>query len=684
MRFGVRGRILLFFAAIAAGSVLVLIIGLWFGYHRNDGPGFFSAFLQAGIATGFGLLALVSWMWFLFDRHIAQPIEGVASAIRASAHAEVAGDIDIAGARHLGDLPAAASSAVATLKTARDGLAETVARETSQLLADKRKLEQMLADVPPAVLLCTAQHHLAFYNSAAQQMFSGSKLAVCLDRSLFDYLDDGAIRLAHQRLVDAKNPDAIIEFVCPGPASRQRLAGRMRLSGDNNGDPGAYVLTLRDVTDEIASLARRDRLLRDVFAATRIAITAHTPPAGAPGPEAWARLPRDLEILSRKMDDLELHFRALRADDWPMANVDALDLAHRMQRQFAAASLPLDVEAARLSARCNAVDIISLFAHLGRRVAATRGTLQFRFSIFMREDQAVATLSWPGSVISRDELAAWLVEPLHEDGLSADMILASHGTDIVCAAAAGAASLSLCMPLVEARCSDQHRSVTYDFSLLSRAGYDHIADARLDDLTYVVFDTETTGLLPDRGDELVQIAAVRIVNGKTIKSETFETLVNPGRTIPPSSSAIHRITDAMVADAPSVLDVVERFHKFAANAILVAHNASFDMAFLHRREKALGIQFDHPVLDTALLSAVAFGQQESHTLDAIASRLAIALPKTMRHTAMGDAVATAEAFVKLKAILAARGCERFGDLLRKTRGHDKMTSNLHSRLQNRS
>lgn len=678
---GLRGRILVFFSAIAAGSLGVLIIGLWFGYHRNAEPAIFDAFFQAGIVAGFGLVALVAWTWFLFDRHIARPIEGVASAIRTRAHAEVPGGIDTQGARHLGDLPAAASSAVADLAQARNSLAETVARETSRLLADKSKLEQMLADVPPAVLLCTGRHHLAFYNSVAQHLLSGATVPVCLDRSLFDYLDDGAIRHAHQRLREADVPDAVIEFTCSAPDGWRRLAGRMRLAGDNDGDAGAYVVTLRDVTGEIAALARRDNLLSDVFTVVRPALAAlktSADMAAGRTPDALARYKRELDTIDGAMGEMELRFKSCRVDGWPMALVDLREVAQRMQREFAGAGLSLEVEANPLAARCNAFDIVSLFAHLGRRIAALRGSPRFRLSIDEQDGEAVVTLGWPGEGIDRHDLATWLAEPLHEDGLSAETILRAHETAVTRGAPENGGSLCIRLRPIEwlhRATVDLPRAVTYDFDLLSRASYGRIANARLDDLTYVVFDTETTGLLPERGDELVQIAAVRIVNGRAVQGETFETLVNPGRPIPPTASAIHRVTDAMVANAPGVLDVVKRFHRFAENAVLVAHNAPFDMAFLYRREKALGIQFDNPLLDTVLLSAIVFGRQEMHTLDALVDRLAISLPESARHTAMGDAVATAEAFLRLKAVMAGRGIERFGDLLTQMKRHARLVQN---------
>nr|WP_252193089.1 exonuclease domain-containing protein [Rhizobium sp. CSW-27] len=122
--------------------------------------------------------------------------------------------------------------------------------------------------------------------------------------------------------------------------------------------------------------------------------------------------------------------------------------------------------------------------------------------------------------------------------------------------------------------------------------------------------------------------------------------------------------------------IAKRFRLFAQGAILVAHNAPFDMEFLRRRERELGGRFDNPILDTVLLSAAVFGQAETHTLDALAERLGLSIARSDRHTAIGDAMATAEVFLKLKDMLAARGIHRFGEVLRETRKHRRLLKDL--------
>ena len=225
--------------------------------------------------------------------------------------------------------------------------------------------------------------------------------------------------------------------------------------------------------------------------------------------------------------------------------------------------------------------------------------------------------------------------------------------------------------MLEALAPDAARPLVYDFDLLDKEATDDLNDCALRDLCFVVFDSETTGLDPIR-DDVVQLGAVRIVNGKIVQGEVFDRLVNPGRPIPPASTAVHHVSDEMVADAPAFDEVCRAFHKFSENAVIIAHNAPFDMAFLRRQSKGTDIAFDHPVLDTVHLSAVVFGGSAEHTLDALCDRLDVTIPDDVRHTALGDALATAEALVALIPILEGRGLHTFAQVRAEVQKHKRI------------
>ena len=203
----------------------------------------------------------------------------------------------------------------------------------------------------------------------------------------------------------------------------------------------------------------------------------------------------------------------------------------------------------------------------------------------------------------------------------------------------------------------------YDFSLFDRDTSLALSDRALGELTFVVFDTETTGLRPSKGDEIVQISGVRIVDNVILESDEFDCLVNPGFPIPQSSIRFHGITDDMVENADGIVEVLRQFHAFAEGSVLVAHNAAFDMKFLKLKEEKTGSSFDHPVLDTLLLSFVLQPSHSAHTLDAIAARFGIEIPTGARHTALGDARATAEIFTRMLDALPHQGVRTLGEAI---------------------
>ena len=128
---------------------------------------------------------------------------------------------------------------------------------------------------------------------------------------------------------------------------------------------------------------------------------------------------------------------------------------------------------------------------------------------------------------------------------------------------------------------------------------------------------------------------------------------------PAAGIPIHGIRPEMVAGQPRITEVLPAFHAFAQDTVLVAHNAAFDMRFLQLKEAATGLRFEQPVLDTLLLSALVHPNQESHRLEAIAERFNITV--IGRHTALGDAIVTAEVFLRLIPLLAEKGIHTLGE-----------------------
>ena len=169
------------------------------------------------------------------------------------------------------------------------------------------------------------------------------------------------------------------------------------------------------------------------------------------------------------------------------------------------------------------------------------------------------------------------------------------------------------------------------------------AHRKLADDTYVVFDVETTGLSAVY-DTIIELAAVKIKNGEII--DRFESFANPHKPLSATIINLTSITDDMLQDAPEVEAVLKRFHRWAEDAIFVAHNASFDMGFLNVGYKKVGLEkAANPVIDTLELGRLLYPELKNHRLNTLAKKLDVEL--TQHHRAIYDAEATGYIFLKM-------------------------------------
>ena len=182
------------------------------------------------------------------------------------------------------------------------------------------------------------------------------------------------------------------------------------------------------------------------------------------------------------------------------------------------------------------------------------------------------------------------------------------------------------------------------------------ADARpIAQTHWVVLDVETTGLSP-QNDTIIEFGAVRFEGGREVAS--FSQLINPRRPIPEKVVELTGITDAMVRDMPTLDQVIGDFHAFCQGAVICAHNASFDWAFISRAFAGAGLPHEHPVLDTLALSRNLLKGQKSHKLGAVCKTLGVSLKNA--HRAVHDARATAQALMIM--LERVDGLNRLSDL----------------------
>ncbi len=170
--------------------------------------------------------------------------------------------------------------------------------------------------------------------------------------------------------------------------------------------------------------------------------------------------------------------------------------------------------------------------------------------------------------------------------------------------------------------------------------------------TVIVFDIETTGLYPHKGDKILEIAAIPVVNSVIRIEDAFEKFVNPGECIPAHITEINHITDEMVKNAGGIEKVLPDFLLFIDRFSLVAHNAPFDISFLQYFLRKLGFPpLGNTVYDTLHMSKLLFPEHAYHNLDTVLKSLDIRYDKRERHRSLEDTRLTAEAFLKMKAMI---------------------------------
>ena len=383
-------------------------------------------------------------------------------------------------------------------------------------------------------------------------------------------------------------------------------------------------------------------------------------------------LASEVTRMSQRLDNtLTLLADTLR-QHWPLDDMLAADVieaaGRRVQERL---KLPVDVNtstAEPLWIRADSFSLVSGITYLATRIAEAGDVRSFALKLGSDEKFVHIDLLWTGLSMSSETVLSWEIEPMREDhGVNPPTlreVLDRHAGEIWYQRqrTTSQASIRLLLPKATPdqdlmaktdREPSADRPEYYDFDLFDRPMGKVDLDQPLSNLVYTVFDTETTGLEPANGDEIIQIGALRIVNGRLLHQENFDQLVDPRCQLKAASIAIHGITDSMLLGQPTIDLVLPAFHDFCADTVLVGHNVAFDMRFLELKESSLGLRFDQPVLDTLLLSAVAHPNQQSHSLEAIMQRLGIQMEQ--RHNALADATATAQIFMRLLPALAEQG-----------------------------
>jgi DNA polymerase-3 subunit epsilon len=714
-----HSRLLLGVVALGAGVALwlaLLAALLWAtmdGAQREQALSMLAPRAVLLALMGMVLLAGVALVVRALLSHFVEPAAQLAEEGRVLANTEVDRVLPMRGSaetRALTELINRLVAQRAHLRRDMDARVQAASRDIEQ---EKSRLAALMAELTQSVVVCNLDGRILLYNQRARLQFralsqtpavaDGAEL-IGLGRSIYAVFDRKLVAHALENiqlrmLRGTGQPSAqFVTTTATGQLLRVQMAPvrsaqAMSLPDtdelrEDRAELSGFVLMLDNITRDYETTSARDRVLHSLTEGGRAALgnmqaaldVLDYPDLDAPTRERLQRvLHEETRALSQRIASTEAETARDLKTRWPLEDMLGTDLLSAATRRIetvtglSASTLEMD---ASLWLKVESFSLLQALVYLAGRLADEFGV---RF-VELRLTPAPGTarraqldLIWSGQAMSTETVMSWELDPMKTgadaNSLTVRDVVERHG---------GAfwferervrhqAFFRFLVPLADPQerpepvhlARGDSRPEYYDFDLFKVTEQTRsLDDRRLADLAYTVFDTETTGLDPSQGDEILQIGAARIVNGKLLHHERFEQLVDPQRLIPAASIPIHGIRSAMVAGQPTIDQVLPAFHAFVQDTVLVAHNAAFDMRFLQLKEQQTGVVFDQPVLDTLLLSAVIHPSQASHRLEAIAERFNV--PLTGRHTAMGDALVTAQIFLKLLPLLAEQGIHTLG------------------------
>lgn len=650
------------------------------------------------LVTSWGLTLVLAAVGLkvLWRRYVSAPAR-LLEDTRVLLAASSAQQLTVRGNAEMRALTAAINALAEQRDRLREDMAQQVAQASGRVRQEKNRLAALMAELTQSVVVCNLDGRILLYNNHARLQFrafsvtpglsDGAEL-IGIGRSIYVVFDRQLVTHALENIAQhlvrgAASPST--QFVTATPSGqllRVRMAPvRPGETDERNVDAfSGFVLMLDNVTQDFEQESLRDQLLHGLTEGSRSSLASMQAALDMLGyadlePEMRERfmavLREELTAMSARITDLAQRSSEGLNTRWPMEEMLGADLLSAAQRQIenhCQRSVSLDSVDESLWLKVESFTLLQALTYLSSRLVDEFEVKFLRLRLRQVGSRGQLDLIWTGHAVSSETVMTWEIDPMRFGAQSTPLtvrdVVERHGGEMWFERerVRHEAFFRFLLPLASAQeqleaTQLQHsdsRPEFYDFDLFQVTESTSALDDRLlSELSYTVFDTETTGLDPSAGDQIIELGAVRIVNGHLFRHECFNQLVDPGRPISTASIQIHGITQDRVLGKPRLGAVLPALHAFAQDTVLVGHNAAFDMKFLQLQEDATGVAFHQPVLDTLLLSAVVHPQQESHELEAIAERFNITV--SGRHTALGDAIMTAEVMLRLIPLLGVIG-----------------------------
>ncbi|MBK8177109.1 MAG: DNA polymerase III subunit epsilon [Rhodospirillales bacterium] len=646
--------------------------------------------LLLGTVALCGLIGAV--MYAIFSRWV-RPLGGFVEALRLIALSNPRHRVSQSGTPEIGALAIGINLLAQRFQSLHDDVDERIREANALIEEEKTILITLMSKLTQGVLVCNLEGRILLYNRQAQRLLERSAGQseghwIGLGRTVYGAIDENVIRHSLENIrhrLDGGETNLMVPFVAPRPGG-QMLSAQFIPIVDHEKCLSGYILTFLDVTRQFDTESRRGVLLQSLTEGQRSAIggiraaietVLAFPEMDEAGRQQFFEVIRDEALkVSGHLDRLEVEYAEDLTIQLPFEDILGSDLLATLERNLeetrgVVIEVSAPVEPVWLKIESYAVIQCLLFL-VDQLIAWCRAE-DMQLTLAAKRALASFELQWSGAALDMEALRNWGIRNVTTDprGTTKTLFEAieQYGGVIWAdrSAATGRPCVRLILPTSDldvesgVRADDDYGH-DFDFHLFGqRSETRDLMSVSLDRLSVTVLDVETTGLDPDNGDEIIAIGAVRIVNGRILRQENFDSFVHPKGGISLQSQAIHGITASMLRGEPPIEDVLPRLRRFVEDTVIVGHNVDFDMRFFAVAGSRLGVSFDRPVLDTLLLECAINPNHEDKSLEAIAARLGKSV--TGRHTALGDALTTAEIFVALQPLLAQNGIRTLGEAI---------------------
>ena len=652
-------------------------------------PALHTQICLAAVLAACGTAAIMLVLFIVLRALVFRPIEILDREAHIIASINPGHVIELSGSHLLGELPKTISDLGEAFMKARRETAEAASVISSDIENSKTHLETILMTLTEGVIVCDERARIMFYNPAARAVFH-ENASLGLGRSLYLLCPaapiENALALLRQRRIrhpEGQETENDVSFSC-STLQGKVINCRVHLLPLVQGVSWSFLFTCEDFSREADARGRREHLLRATIKSMRGPLTS----LGL-GVESLEMLP-DLDAVNRaalertmvqetrsligQFEVLAREIQELESPRFVVNDVFSEDLAACVARRLEEKKIRLTMIGSPLWVKADIHSLLFLLEFFAVKLHEHSGADVLELETLLGDRHVYFNYYWEGAEVPQAEIGKWMSCVLEPSAAHTVAEVLEHiGSEVWSKPhqAPGFAVLSFPVPSSASQWEPPRpllpaRPVYTDFIADEDAAETaRLKDRALDSLSFVVFDTETTGLAPLGGDEILSLAGVKIVNMGIIVGETFDRLVDPRRGIPQSSIRFHGITDEMVRGMPHIEETLKAFHDFVGDSVLVGHNAAFDMRFLRIKEGRAGVRFKGPVLDTLGLSRYLHDHTPEHSLDAVAKRLGVEVRD--RHTALGDSLITAQVFIKFLYLLKTQGITTLGRALEVSR-----------------